>query len=124
MSGTELSAKFYEARGREVELRKVPARVTSGHRMQWCFVSANLTRHAVHAWKPVPDLTQPGHLETVIGMVRERWPDCDWDLICRKGEVTAHLFTTNPIDWDSGIDPNPAKALMLAACRAGGVAVD
>lgn len=52
--GVRLTAAFLEALGQDPNVNEV------GERVVWPSGG--------------PDYTQPGHLETVIGLVRERWP--------------------------------------------------
>lgn len=99
--GEALTARFYEAVGREVE---------QGERGQWFeWQSSSLGRDV----RPVPDYTQPGHLETVIGMVRERCetPESDWP--------TMEDWQAFNILWAD----HPATEMMKWAIRAAGMEV-
>ena len=72
----------------------------------------------------VPDYTQPGHLETVIGMVRERWPDQTVTIRWRSEPLNNWQALISPDNQnDHGVAGNPSEALMLAARRAAEVEV-
>lgn len=122
MTGTELTAKFYEACGREVRFGR-----SAGY-WQWCSGGEKY-----NVWSPIPDLTQPGHLETVIGMVRERWPakqfqyDDDGHAILftmrGSGENAAQIrdVSAGKARGSHKGECSLSEALMLAAIQAAGL---
>lgn len=124
LSGVELTARFFEACEREVVERHPGT--------YWI----QLTEE--DGWKrevKVRDLTEPGHLEQVIGMVRQRWPhyDIGWKRVELDEANGFYYAVTFMPDWGSDTnrqalsDSNLCRAIMecaVAACRAAGVAVE
>lgn len=113
LTGVELTAKFFEACGREVRLKE-----SVGY-WQWCSGGEKY-----NVWSPVPDFTQPGHLEEVIGMVRERWPEGATMVSVYHEEGNAMVSLLGLTDGSGGAlesAESPTVALMLAAIRAAGM---
>lgn len=103
MDGIELSAKFFEACGREVS-DAVP-----GYLGEWFVLNSSRS-----GWHKFNDLTQPGHLETVIGMVRERAGQPAMGIRF----LEAVKYNLDPMWW---WETNACEGLMRAASRAAGV---
>ena len=119
--GTRLTAMLFEACGREVEFRP-PGRVSISHTNLpkiWCY----LAPEPYPCWLRISDYTQPGHLETIIGMVRKRWPDYTISM-CSDGNVGWAAYVKPQLSAGHyEFHPTPAEALMIAACRAAGLEI-
>lgn len=127
--GVRLTAQFFRACGREVEFRlggteRVP--FSGGRRL--CWQTAGDGEECL--WVPINDYAS-GHLEEIIGMVRERWPDAHIRLECDpNGGGTWKIWwcwitVLSPVVFEAhGRDDNSASvSVMLAAIRAAGLEV-
>lgn len=98
MTGTELTILFFKACGKDLSVNDEGEPVV---------------------WIDGPDYTQPGHLETVIGMVRERWPDDHQFTMsrCECRTLPEPHWAVVLGDLEEGGEPL-AEVVMLAAIQA------
>lgn len=118
--GEALTARFFEAVGREVTSE---CEVCGALTPDKCYPG-----HVPVEAPAVPDYTQPGHLETVIGMVREQWPEMWMDL-----SITSTATVDLWVDCDThragresdgrSLEQEVTTAVMTAAIRAAGLEV-